>query len=151
MSSESLDQQPLSARSTTPIRTSLRSGSSLEHQQQQQQQYVHVHQHSHSSIQTTSSTSAAVPSKLTFQSKNTLEQPPSARAPTTPLASNQLSSQSSIPEQPLSARALAANGSGHFGGKPVPVVPSNVPVSLRPVVSNAAAIEPHLEARKVKR
>ncbi|XP_009772645.1 coiled-coil domain-containing protein SCD2-like [Nicotiana tabacum] len=147
-SSESLDQQPMSARSTTPIRTSLRSGSSLEHQQQQ---HVHVHQHSHSSIQTTSSTSAAVPSKLTFQSKNTLEQPPSARAPTTPLAGNQLSSQSSIPEQPLSARALAANRSGHFGGKSVPVVPSNVPLSLRPVGSNAAAIEPQPEARKDKR
>ncbi|XP_070043354.1 coiled-coil domain-containing protein SCD2-like isoform X1 [Nicotiana tomentosiformis] len=150
-SSESLDQQPLSTRSTTPIRTSLRSGSSLEHQQQQQQQHVHVHQHSHSSIQTTSSTSAAIPSKLTFQSKNTLEQPLSARAPTTPLASNQLSSQSSIPEQPLSARALAANRLGHFGGKPVPVVPSNVHFSLRPVGSNAAAIEPHPEARKDKR
>ncbi|KAK4377111.1 hypothetical protein RND71_003407 [Anisodus tanguticus] len=122
-SSESLDQQPLSARSTTPIRTSLRS--SWEQQQQQ-----HVNQHSQYT-----SHSAAVPSKLTFQSKNTLEQPPSARAPTTPLAAV---------EQPLSARSLAANRSGHFGGKPVP---PSVPLSLRPI----AATEAQPEARKDKR
>lgn len=125
-SSESLDQQPLSARSTTPIRTSLRSA--------EQQQ------HSQSSIQTTS----AIPSKLTFQSKNSLEQPPSARATTTPLAGNHLSSsQSSVSEQPLSARSLAASRSGHFGGKPIP---SSVPLSLRP-----AATEAQPEARKDKR
>ncbi|XP_049402069.1 coiled-coil domain-containing protein SCD2-like [Solanum stenotomum] len=114
-SSESLDQQPLSARSTTPIRTS------------QQQQYSYSG------------------SKLTFQSKNTLEQPPSARAPTTPLAGNQvLSSQSSyVPEQPLSARSLAANRSGQFGGKPIL---SSVPLSLRPVATEAQP-----EARKDKR
>ncbi|XP_015164446.1 coiled-coil domain-containing protein SCD2-like [Solanum tuberosum] len=114
-SSESLDQQPLSAHSTTPIRTS------------QQQHYSYSG------------------SKLTFQSKNTLEQPPSARAPTTPLAGNQvLSSQSSyVPEQPLSARSLAANRSGQFGGKPIP---SSVPLSLRPVATEAQP-----EARKDKR
>lgn len=114
-SSESLDQQPLSAHSTTPIRTS------------QQQHYSYSG------------------SKLTFQSKNTLEQPPSARAPTTPLAGNQvLSSQSSyVPEQPLSARSLAANRSGQFGGKPIP---SSMPLSLRPVATEAQP-----EARKDKR
>ncbi|KAK4337755.1 hypothetical protein RND71_042242 [Anisodus tanguticus] len=131
-SSESLDQQPLSARSTTPIRTSLHPSA-----EQQQQQNVHVHQHSQSS---TTTTSAAVPTKLTFQSKNTLEQPPSALTPTTPLSGNQ----SSAPEQPLSARSLAANRSGHIGGKPVP---PNVPLSLRPL----AATEAPPEARKDKR
>ncbi|CAN4117398.1 unnamed protein product [Withania somnifera] len=144
-SSYSLDQQPLSARSTTPIRSSLRSSSSLE----QQQQNVQVHQHSQSSTQTT--TSGAVPSKLTFQSKNTLERPPSARAPTTPLAGNQLLSQSIVSEQPLSARSLATNRSGHFGGKPIPLVPSNVPLSLRPIGSNSAATEAQPETRKDKR
>ncbi|KAK4723874.1 hypothetical protein R3W88_026653 [Solanum pinnatisectum] len=105
-SSESLDQQPLSARSTTPTRIS--------------------------------------GSKLTLQSKNTSEQPPSARAPTTPLASNQvLSSQSSVLEQPLSARSLAAYRSGNFGGKPIP---SSVPLSLRPVATEAQP-----EVRKDKR
>lgn len=113
-SSESLDQQPLSARSTTPIRTSLGSAEQQQH-----------------------SSSA----KLTFQSKNTSEQPPSARTPTTPLAGNQLSS--SVPEQPLSARSLAANRSGNFGGKPIP---SSVPLSLR-----TAAAEAQPEARKDKR
>ncbi|XP_059288980.1 uncharacterized protein LOC132042464 [Lycium ferocissimum] len=107
-SSESLDQQPLSARSTTPIRISL-----------------------------------PVLSKLAFQSKNTLEQPPSARAPTTPLAANQ----SSAHEQPLSARSLAPNRSGHFAVKPLPVVPSNMPLSLRPI----PATEAQPEARKDKR
>ncbi|MCD7472827.1 hypothetical protein HAX54_014196, partial [Datura stramonium] len=145
-SSESLDQQPLSAHSTTPVRTSLRSGSSLE----QQQQNVHAHQHSQSSIQTTTVVSA-VPSKLTFQTKNTLEQPTSARAPTTPMAGNQLSSQSSVLEQPLSARSVAANRMGHLGGKPIPVVPANVPLSLRPISSNSAATEAQPEARKDKR
>ncbi|KAK6777554.1 hypothetical protein RDI58_024271 [Solanum bulbocastanum] len=105
-SSESLDQQPLSARSTTPIRTS--------------------------------------GSKLTLQSKDTWEQPPSAHAPTTPLAGNQvLSSQSSILEQPLSARSLAAYRSSNFGGKPIPC---SVPLSLRPVATEAQP-----EARKDKR
>ncbi|KAM3287605.1 coiled-coil domain-containing protein SCD2-like [Capsicum chacoense] len=123
-SSESLDQQPLSARSTTPIRTSLRSGEQ---------------QHSQSSVQSTSSVS----SKLTFQTKNNLEQPPSARAPATPLAGNQLLSQSSVQEQPLSARSLAANRSSYFSGKPVP---SNMPFSLK-----TTAIEAQPEARKDKR
>ncbi|XP_015055431.1 coiled-coil domain-containing protein SCD2-like [Solanum pennellii] len=101
-SSESLDQQPLSARSTTPIRTS--------------------------------------GSKLTFQSRNSLEQPPSARTPTTPLAGSQVSS---VPEQPLSARSLAANRSSNFGGKPIP---SSVPLSLRPPTTE---VQP--EARKDKK
>uniref|UniRef100_A0A3Q7J958 Coiled-coil domain-containing protein SCD2 n=1 Tax=Solanum lycopersicum TaxID=4081 RepID=A0A3Q7J958_SOLLC len=79
-------------------------------------------------------------SKLTFQSRNSLEQPPSARTPTTPLAGSQVSS---VPEQPLSARSLAANRSSNFGGKPIP---SSVPLSLRPPTTE---VQP--EARKDKK
>uniref|UniRef100_A0A2N9F276 Coiled-coil domain-containing protein SCD2 n=1 Tax=Fagus sylvatica TaxID=28930 RepID=A0A2N9F276_FAGSY len=90
----------------------------------------------------TRSTSASRPS----QSSNSVEQPPSARSVIT--------GRSSLPtnsiEQPPSARSTSASRP-LSGIKPVPLVPSSVPISLRPTSSYIPPDIPPIDHRRDKR